>query len=30
MLSFMSLAVNVNATKYAIAYKDFDLNVNYP
>ncbi|KAA6402265.1 MAG: hypothetical protein EZS28_002211 [Streblomastix strix] len=30
MLSFMSLAANANAIKYAIAYKDFDLNVNYP
>ncbi|KAA6389286.1 MAG: hypothetical protein EZS28_015189 [Streblomastix strix] len=29
MLSFMSLAANANAIKYAIAYKDFDLNVNY-
>ncbi|KAA6397781.1 MAG: hypothetical protein EZS28_006695 [Streblomastix strix] len=30
MLSLMSLAANANAIKYAIAYKDFDLNVNYP
>ncbi|KAA6368949.1 MAG: hypothetical protein EZS28_035524 [Streblomastix strix] len=30
MLSFMSLAANANAIKYAIAYKYFDLNVNYP
>ncbi|KAA6362970.1 MAG: hypothetical protein EZS28_041503, partial [Streblomastix strix] len=30
MLSFMSLAANENAIKYAIAYKDFDLNINYP
>ncbi|KAA6359944.1 MAG: hypothetical protein EZS28_044529, partial [Streblomastix strix] len=30
MLSFMSLAANANAIKYAIAYKDFHLNVNYP
>ncbi|KAA6395245.1 MAG: hypothetical protein EZS28_009226 [Streblomastix strix] len=30
ILSFMSLAANANAIKYAIAYKDFDLNVNYP
>ncbi|KAA6371265.1 MAG: hypothetical protein EZS28_033207, partial [Streblomastix strix] len=30
MLSFMSLAANANAIKYAIAYKDFDINTNYP
>ncbi|KAA6385124.1 MAG: hypothetical protein EZS28_019350 [Streblomastix strix] len=30
MLSFMSLAANTNAIKYAIAYKDFDINTNYP
>ncbi|KAA6371981.1 MAG: hypothetical protein EZS28_032492, partial [Streblomastix strix] len=30
MFSFMSLAAIANAIKYAIAYKDFDLNVNYP
>ncbi|KAA6375849.1 MAG: hypothetical protein EZS28_028624 [Streblomastix strix] len=30
MLSFMNLASNANAIKYAIAYKEFDLNVNYP
>ncbi|KAA6359863.1 MAG: hypothetical protein EZS28_044610, partial [Streblomastix strix] len=30
MLSFMSLAANANAIKYAIVYKDFDLNTNYP
>ncbi|KAA6391819.1 MAG: hypothetical protein EZS28_012649 [Streblomastix strix] len=30
MFSFMSHAANANAIKYAIAYKDFDLNVNYP
>ncbi|KAA6375476.1 MAG: hypothetical protein EZS28_028998 [Streblomastix strix] len=30
MFSFMSHAANANAIKYALAYKYFDLNVNYP
>jgi hypothetical protein len=30
MLSFMSLAANANAIKYAIASREFDLNTNYP
>ncbi|KAA6355075.1 MAG: hypothetical protein EZS28_049398, partial [Streblomastix strix] len=30
MLNSISLAANANAIKYAIAYKDFDINTNYP
>jgi hypothetical protein len=30
MFSFMSMASCANAIKYALAYKDFDLNANYP
>ncbi|KAA6381696.1 MAG: hypothetical protein EZS28_022777 [Streblomastix strix] len=30
IFSFMSLASNVNVIKHAIAYKDFDLSINYP
>jgi hypothetical protein len=30
MFSFMSMAACANAIKYAFAYKDFDININYP
>ncbi|KAA6399740.1 MAG: hypothetical protein EZS28_004729 [Streblomastix strix] len=29
-LNFMSIATYANAIKYALAFKDFDINANYP